>query len=251
MSTNGANFTTIYNFSPLDTLTATNADGAMPIGGLVLSNGTLYGTTFVGGNGGRGTIFSVQTNGLGFTVLHHFTAVDSITGTNADGASPAATLILSSNVLYGTASAGGSGAVGTVFSVSTNGTQFATLRSFAALAGNGTNEDGAFPVAPVLRFGNSIYGTTFAGGPGGVGTVFSILLSPPPAVITNTVQNLDGTITFFFVGAPNSTNIIQVTTHLTPPVDWQNVSTNVADANGAWQFTDVISTTRFYRSYAP
>jgi uncharacterized repeat protein (TIGR03803 family) len=253
VGTNGANFTVIHNFTSMDTLTATNADGAMPLGGLVLSGGTLFGTTFAGGNGGRGTIFSVQTNGLGFTIVHHFSAGDSVTRTNTDGASPGAALIFSSNVLYGAASAGGAGAAGTVFSVSTNGTQFTTVRSFAALASNGTNLDGAFPVAPVLRLGNSLYGTTFSGGPGGVGTVFSIPLSSPPAVITNTVPNPDGSVTLYFLGVPNSTNVIQSTTNFTPPIDWQNVSTNVADANGAWQFTDSrnVTVTRFYRSYQP
>ena len=253
VGTNGANFTAIHSFTPMDTLTATNADGAMPLGGLVSSNGTLYGTTFAGGSSGRGTVFSLQTNGLGFTVLHHFTPTDSVAGTNIDGASPSAALVLSSNVLFGTASAGGAGAAGTVFSLSPNGTQFATIRSFAALASNGTNLDGAFPVAPVLRFGNSVYGTTFSGGPGGVGTVFSIPLPSPPAVITNTVQNLDGTITLHFLGVPNSTNIIQAATNLAPPINWQNVSTNIADANGVWQFTDGdnVTATRFYRSYQP
>lgn len=253
VGTNGANFTALHNFTALDTVTATNADGAMPLGGLVLSNGTLYGTTSAGGSGGRGTIFSVQTNGSGFTVLHHFTAVDLITGTNLDGASPAATLMLSSNVLLGTASAGGAGAAGTVFSLSPDGEQFTTIRSFATLTPSGTNADGAFPVAPVLRLGNSIYGTTFAGGPGGVGTVFSIPLPNPPAVITNATQNVDGSITISFLGMPNSTNVVQVASSLNPPIVWQNVSTNVADANGAWQFTDTNNgmATRFYRSYQP
>ena len=114
-STNGGNFSTLHSFTPLDTLAATNADGAMPFGGLVLSGNRLYGTTSAGGQGGRGTIFSIQTNGSGFAVLHHFTATDPVTATNTDGALPGAALLLSSNVLYGTAAAGGSGAAGTVF----------------------------------------------------------------------------------------------------------------------------------------
>jgi hypothetical protein len=203
----------------------------------------------------RGTIFSLQTNGLVFTVLHHFTATGSITATNTDGASPCAGLILSSNVLYGTApkafGAGGAGAAGAVFSLNLNGAQFNTLHSFAVVASSGTNTDGAFPVAPVLRLGDSLYGTTFSGGPGAVGTVFSIPLPVPPAVITSIVRNVNGSVTLYFLGAPNSTNVVQFTTNITPPVTWQNVSTNIADANGAWQFTDSNNTaTRFYRSYA-
>jgi hypothetical protein len=60
-------------------------------------------------------------------------------------------------------------------------------------------------------------------------------------------------VTLFFMGGPNSTNIIQTTASLAPPVIWQNVSTNVADAAGTWQFTEANATniTRFFRSYAP
>lgn len=250
VDTNGGNFTVLHSFTPMDVLTRTNADGAMPLGGLALSGNTLYGTTVAGGDGGRGTIFSIQTTGLAFGVIRHFAPVDSVTGTNADGASPCAALTVASNTLYGTASAGGAGAAGTVFSVNINGGQFNRLHSFSAVASNGTNADGAFPIAPLLQLGNSLYGTTFSGGPGAVGTVFSILVPPPPAIITNVVRNLDGSVTLFFLGAPSSTNIIQTTTNLTAPILWQNVSTNVADVNGAWQFTDGSSTTtRFYRSY--
>ncbi len=36
-----------------------------------------------------------------------------------------------------------------------------------------------------------------------------------------------------------------------PSVVWQNVSTNIANAGGVWQFTDSNNIkTRFYRSYA-
>jgi uncharacterized repeat protein (TIGR03803 family) len=253
LGTNGGNFTVIHSFSPMDPLAATNDDGAIPFGGLVLSSDTLYGTTTTGGQGGRGIIFSIKTNGIGFTVLHHFSATDPLTGTNADGAAPVAALTLSGSALFGTAAAGGASANGTVYSLRTDGAQFAVLHSFTAInTSNGTNTDGAFPVAGLLLLGNSLYGTTFSAGPGSVGTVFSVPISIPPAVITDIVRNLDGSVTLFFLGGPNSTNVIQTTTSLAPPITWQNVSTNVADAVGAWQFTDnATNTTRFYRSYAP
>lgn len=249
--TNGANFTTLHSFTPLDPPTATNADGAIPLAGLVLSNGTLYGTTFAGGPGGAGTVFALQTSGAGFTVLHHFAAVDSVTRINADGATPAAPLLLSSNLLYGTASAGGNGAAGVAFSLKPDGTQFRLIHNFAPLANAGTNTDGAFPVAPLVRLGNMLYGTASGGGPGGVGTVFAVTIPPAPAIITNIIWNANNTVTLHFVGEPFSTNIIQFTPSLVSPVAWQNLSTNIADANGAWQFTDGINPiTRFYRSYA-
>jgi uncharacterized repeat protein (TIGR03803 family) len=250
ITTNGTNFTTLHSFAPLDALAGTNVDGAVPLGGLVLSNNVLYGTTCAGGFGGRGTIFSMQTNGSGFSVLHHFTAVDPVTGTNADGAAPCAAVSLWSNGLCGTASAGGAGAAGTVFWLS--GTQLNVLHSFTPLASGGTNGDGAFPVAPLLLAGNTLFGTAFGGGPGAAGTVFSVGLPTPPAVITGVVRNPDGTVTLHFLGGPNSTNVVQSATSLVPPVTWQNVSTNVADANGGWQFTqtNLTNSPEFYRSYA-
>lgn len=250
VDTTGANFVTLHNFPPMDSITSTNADGAIPYGGLVLSNSTLYGTTFAGGSGGRGTIFSLETDGSGFTVLHHFSAIDSDTRTNSDGASPVAGLILSSNVLYGTASAGGAGAAGSVFTLSLNEARFTTVHNFTALSSNRTNAEGAFPVAPVLKLENSLYGTTFSGGPGAAGTVFALPLPPPPAIITNIIRQANGSVMLHFLGAPKSTNVIQSTASLTPPVSWQNVFTNVADVSGAWEFADSNNTsTRFYRSY--
>jgi uncharacterized repeat protein (TIGR03803 family) len=254
VKTNGSNFTILHNFTPMDWVSATNADGAIPFGSLLLSNDTLYGTTTAGGFGGSGTIFSMQTNGLAFKVLHHYSATDPVTGTNVDGAAPCATLTLSGNVLHGTASAGGTGASGTIYSVRTDGTLFKALYSFEPLnPSTGTNSDGAFPVGALLLVGNSLYGTTFSGGPGSVGTVFSFPIPISSAAITNIVLNGDHTVTLSFVGAPDSTNIIQAATNLNSPTVWQNISTNVADSAGAWQFTDSIATnsSRFYRSYAP
>jgi len=100
--------------------------------------------------------------------------------------------------------------------------------------------------------GNSLYGTAFAGGPGAVGTVFSVAIPPSPAIITSVVNNADGTVTLHFLGGANSTNVIQSTADLGSPVNWVNISTNIGDANGTWQFIDSNNnTTRFYRSYAP
>jgi len=55
-------------------------------------------------------------------------------------------------------------------------------------------------------------------------------------------------MTLHFANSPGSTNIIQTTTELGT---WQNVSTNLADAGGLWQFTDTnasASSSRLYRS---
>ena len=99
--------------------------------------------------------------------------------------------------------------------------------------------------------GNALYGTTFSGGPGAVGTVFGLTLPPVPASITQILPGSDGSVTLFFLGGANSTNVVQATASLAPPTVWQNLSTNVADAVGAWQFTDTNhkAAARFYSSY--
>jgi uncharacterized repeat protein (TIGR03803 family) len=140
-----------------------------------------------------------------------------------------------------------------VFSIGADGTQFRAIHAFTAVDSvTGTNRDGAYPVAPVLPLGNSLYGTAFGGGPGGVGTVFKVDI-PSPAVVTDLLLQPNGDITVCFLGVPNSTNVIQATTTLTPSEAWADIATNVADAEGAWQFTEDITTnqSRFYRSYVP
>ena len=253
IATSGADFATLHSFSTMDPAGATNAEGAIPMSGLLLTNNVLYGTTLAGGLGGNGTVFSLETNGGAFTVLHHFSATAPVSGTNSDGASPFAAPALAGSFLYGTAAAGGASSTGTLFSVNTNGTQFQTLYSFSPLdAATGTNADGATPIGGLLLLGNSLYGTTFSGGPGGVGVAFAFHLSYPPALITNAVLNEDRTVTLSFLGGPGSLNIVQAAATLNSPVAWQNVSTNIADAEGAWQFTDTnLLAARFYRSYAP
>jgi uncharacterized repeat protein (TIGR03803 family) len=88
VNTDGTGFTDLYSF------TAGN-DGFAPIGGLILSGNTLYGTAFYSGTWGYeggtvlgGTVFSVNTDGTGFTILHN-------------GGNPTSSLILSGNTLYG------------------------------------------------------------------------------------------------------------------------------------------------------
>ncbi len=98
--------------------------------------------------------------------------------TNSDGANPAAALILSGNTLYGTAYDAGTNGNGTVFAITTNGTNFTVLHSFTATSTNSagayTNRDGANSVVGLVLSGNTLYGTAFSGGTNGNGTVFAV-----------------------------------------------------------------------------
>ena len=115
VNTNGTGFTTLHSFTAMSGPLSTNSDGAYPAAGLILSGNTLYGTAQYGGNSGNGTVFAINTNGTVFTTLHSFTATSGLLSTNSDGANPASGLVLSSNILYGTAFQGGSSGNGTVF----------------------------------------------------------------------------------------------------------------------------------------
>jgi uncharacterized repeat protein (TIGR03803 family) len=78
------------------------ADGEIPQGGVTQdTDGNLYGTTALGGNGGGGTVYRLtQTpNGWEKTVLHSFVIV----GNNPDGAYPTESLTFDeAGNLYGT-----------------------------------------------------------------------------------------------------------------------------------------------------
>ena len=122
ISTDGTGYVVLKSFDYYN-------DGAKPSGALLLSGGVLYGTASQGGSSGfglvvQGTVFKLNADGTGFTVLKNFA------GGTLEGATPAAGLILAGGVLYGTTAQGGSAGNGTVFKVSTNGTGYTVLKHF-------------------------------------------------------------------------------------------------------------------------
>jgi uncharacterized repeat protein (TIGR03803 family) len=71
LNTDGTGFTNLYYFSFLYS-PGTNSDGTYPYGTLLLSGNTLYGAALFGGDSDSGTVFSLKTDGTGFTTLHSF-----------------------------------------------------------------------------------------------------------------------------------------------------------------------------------
>jgi uncharacterized repeat protein (TIGR03803 family) len=149
----GTGFATLHVFTGA-------SDGSAPFAGLTLLGNTLYGTANSGGTSGNGTVFAVNTNGAGFATLHGFASP-------SGGANPQAGLVSSDNTLYGTTYRGGISTNGTVFKVSTGGTDFARLYSFIL-------SDAYFPQAGLVLSSNTLYGTTYHGGGQEGGTVFKV-----------------------------------------------------------------------------
>jgi uncharacterized repeat protein (TIGR03803 family) len=142
----------------------TGPDGAVPFGNLLLNQGVLYGTTSGGGANNAGTVFQFDVATEVETVIYSFA------GGPADGADPVAGLVQDANGnFYGVTYGGGASFFGTVFKISATGDTFTTLYSFLG------PPDGAGPSGTLLLNGGGLYGTTYAGGINGSGTVFEIV----------------------------------------------------------------------------
>jgi uncharacterized repeat protein (TIGR03803 family) len=150
-------------------------NGTTPIGGLLISNGTIYGTTNSGGLGnpgpngnGAGIVYSMSTTGGGFTVLHSFDG-DLNTG-------PQGMIIFGQDgAIYGTQYGGGLYNQGVIWRMTTGGT-YSVLYDFKGTNQPGGSSDGAQPEGRLaLGPDGTIYGTTsFGGSPSGYGTAWSI-----------------------------------------------------------------------------
>ena len=163
-------------------------DGANPMGRLIQGrDGNLYGTTSMGGDKGRGTVFKITTAGVE-TVLHSFAG-------GADGKGPNGRLIQGPDGnLYGMTSAGLASPVGdknngTVFKITTAGVE-TVLHTFSGGA------DGKFPNGSLIlgRDGN-LYGLTSHGGDKNEdGVVFKITTTGAETVLYSFVGGNDGRV---------------------------------------------------------
>jgi uncharacterized repeat protein (TIGR03803 family) len=139
----------------------TKTDGCAPSSTLVNVGGTLYGEAKSCGSSNNGTVFRISPAGSGFKVLHSFKG-------KPDGATPGYTGLIDVNgILYGTTMGGGSADDGTIFKITTGGTE-TVLYSFKG--GN----DGRQPQGVLLNANGVLFGTTSQGGTSDDGTVYSI-----------------------------------------------------------------------------
>jgi uncharacterized repeat protein (TIGR03803 family) len=166
-------------FSTFDYPCTTNyCTGYQPYAGLVLaSDGNFYGTTYEGGDGAYrtnrypgGTVFQLNPQ-TGLSTIYSFCSLVACD----DGDDPSSPVIQGSDGnFYGVTPGGGANNLGTVFSVTTDGT-LTTLHSFASGEGN-------FPYGALIQATDgNFYGTTAGGGSGAdctndgsCGTIFKI-----------------------------------------------------------------------------
>jgi uncharacterized repeat protein (TIGR03803 family) len=144
---------------------SSGGDGRIPCALALGRDGVLYGATHYGGSSNLGTVFKINRDGSGHTILRSFGS------DTTDGQSPAAGLIHASDgALYGTTYSGGSSNYGTVFKLSTDGSGYAILRSFT-----GSDGDGRLPQAALVEGGDGLlYDVTIYGGTNSAGTLFKL-----------------------------------------------------------------------------
>ena len=188
----------LYSFTGDGQINGGPKDGAAPFGGLIQgSDGNFYGTTRNGGIYNMsigsaapvdaGTVFKLTPAGAE-TIIYSFCNSNEggvISGCLAgDGANPSGSLIQDSHGnLYGTTINGGASNAGTVFRITPAGAE-TVLYSFQGINEITGSTDGANPYAGlVVGSDDNLYGTTYAGGKNGAGTVFSLTLAGVETVL--------------------------------------------------------------------
>lgn len=103
----------------------------------------------------------------------------------SDGSNPKGDLLWTSKRFYGTASTGGAGRDGTLFSLDSSG-KFRTLHAFT-----GAPYDGAEPLGNLVEFDGALFGVTEMGGKDDLGSIFKLTPSGTEVVV-HSFNGVDG-----------------------------------------------------------
>lgn len=234
----GWTFATLYSFPQYQ------ADGANPYAPVIVGpNGTLYGTTFDGGRGGAcfgsgcGTVFNLRPPATFCrsiscpwteTILYRFQG-----NNHKDGGNPYGSLVFdASGNIYGTTTIGGRYQSGTVYELtpSNGGWTETILYSFTG-GTDGANPDSSLTFDQV----GNLYGTTYAGGNYGLGTVFELTPSGSgwsENVIYHFQGGNDGATPYAGVTFDSSGNLFGATVGASTGVVFE-----LTPSNGSWTYT--------------
>ena len=156
-------FKVLYNFSG-------GVDGGEPNNALSMdARGNLYGTTWLGGSDGSGTLFKLTATNSGW----RFNRIYSFSG--PDGNGPSSLAVAADGTVYGATSSGGCCSGGVLFALSPPASIPTTvftdwlerlLYSFTA------SDDGSDPTGSIVLDSNHVYGTANRAGANGRGTVY-------------------------------------------------------------------------------
>ncbi len=183
----------------LITLTSFNgADGVNPIGGLTAdASGDLFGTTYLGGTSGAGTVFELQNTGTLANPSYASLVNVLVSFNGADGGYPDAGLTADANGdLFGEATFGGTNDYGTAFELKNYNTPANPVYFFTpSVLMNFNGANGQWPEAGLTVDANgNLFGTATDGGSNDLGTVFELqntgtlanpIYSTPPDVLVN------------------------------------------------------------------
>jgi prepilin-type N-terminal cleavage/methylation domain-containing protein len=142
----------IFNFD--------ESDGYWPYNNVTISDDTLYGLTYRGGDNDKGVIFKINKDGSNFEKLHDFE--------DLDGKSPIGKLTIIDDVIYGMTLGGGNDNHGVIFKINKDGSNYTKLHDF-----NGS--DGRQPYfSSLVPLNDYFYGLTLTGGLNDKGVLFRI-----------------------------------------------------------------------------
>jgi uncharacterized repeat protein (TIGR03803 family) len=256
MGINGSGYQVLHDFN------GAPDDGQRPLKSLLIQGDRLYGMTLYGGTDNLGLIYSIDSDGGEFAILHSFSGTD--------GEKPWGDLISSGGKLYGMTPHGGTNDKGVVFSLDPDGGSFTVLHHFA-----GGESDGMSPYGSLVADGSTLYGTTCYGGTGpavnGSGTIFSINAESGAVTILHSFQGqphdgtqpwdslmFDGSRLFgttreggaenrgviFSIAPPTATPTPTTTPTPTPPIDLtaQKAEFNTTDSIRVWADVRPIGT---------
>ncbi len=156
--TDGTDFSIVHTFNKVD--------GKIPFCAPTIAGGRIFGTASHRGvlEDHNGVVFSINTDGSDYVVLHYFSPEDGY---------PMEGVTLAGDSLYGATLDSGPLYFGVVYSVKTDGSDYTVLHRF-------DNEDGSNAYGKLLLAGNTFYGMAASGGAAGCGAIFSFQLPAAP-----------------------------------------------------------------------